>query len=297
MMLLYGHIPLIWGMTLVHMHPLVSMLYFIVMIGVTFFVVHPLLIGISFLSAVAYVLHIKGRSVLRLGLLLILPMLIFTAMMNPLFNHQGITILMYLPNGNPITQEAILFGLIAAGKLVTVVIWFTCVNAVITSDKMVYLMGRVMPVFSLILTMSLRFIPLFITQAKLINNAHKAMGVNLHPFKVLSILVTWALENAIETADSMKARGYGLPNRTAFHIFSFRKNDKKALLFIVICTTIIVISMVNQVHHFRFFPSVQGNLVDVPIIIMGLVYFMLGTLPIILKIKEELYWKRITSIT
>ena len=32
---------------------------------------------------------------------------------------------------------------------------------------------------------------------------------------ILSIMVTWALENAIETADSMKSRGYGLPGRTA----------------------------------------------------------------------------------
>ena len=33
---------------------------------------------------------------------------------------------------------------------------------------------------------------------------------------ILSIMVTWCLENAIETADSMKSRGCGLPGRSAF---------------------------------------------------------------------------------
>ena len=31
-----------------------------------------------------------------------------------------------------------------------------------------------------------------------------------HGLNMLSILVTWALENAIETSDSMRSRGYGL---------------------------------------------------------------------------------------
>ena len=43
---------------------------------------------------------------------------------------------------------------------------------------------------------------------------------------MVSILVTWALENAIETADSMKSRGYGLKGRTAFSIYRFNRRDK-----------------------------------------------------------------------
>ena len=42
-----------------------------------------------------------------------------------------------------------------------------------------------------------------------------------YALNMVSILVTWALENAIETADSMKSRGYGLRGRTAFSIYRF----------------------------------------------------------------------------
>lgn len=43
------------------------------------------------------------------------------------------------------------------------------------------------------------------------------------------ILVTWALENAIETSDSMRSRGYGLKGRTAFSIYHFTRKDKYVL--------------------------------------------------------------------
>lgn len=43
--------------------------------------------------------------------------------------------------------------------------------------------------------------------------------------QMLSILVTWSLENAIETSDSMRSRGYGLRGRTAFSVYRFTKRD------------------------------------------------------------------------
>ena len=62
-----------------------------------------------------------------------------------------------------------------------------------------------------------------------------------HGLNMLSILVTWALENAIQTSDSMRSRGYGLHGRTAFSIYRFTKRDKiigviMAGLFAVIVT-------------------------------------------------------------
>lgn len=42
------------------------------------------------------------------------------------------------------------------------------------------------------------------------------------------MLITWALENAIDTSDSMQSRGYGLHGRTAFSIFRFDARDGMA---------------------------------------------------------------------
>ena len=58
-----------------------------------------------------------------------------------------------------------------------------------------------------------------ISEGNLFDRIHA--GLNM-----LSILITWALENAIETSDSMRSRGYGLKGRTAFSIYHFTRKDK-----------------------------------------------------------------------
>ena len=78
------------------------------------------------------------------------PLLLFSAVLNPLFNHEGATILTYLPDGNPLTLESMLYGVSAAAMMVTVILWFSCYNSVMTSDKFLYLFGRVIPALSLL---------------------------------------------------------------------------------------------------------------------------------------------------
>ena len=116
-----------------------------------------------------------------------------------------------------------------------VIQWFSCYNCVMTTAKFVYLFGRIIPALSLVLSMALRFVPRFTTQLRVIRNGQKAMGRDVtngsilakakHGMNILSILVTWALENAIETSDSMRSRGYGLHGRTAFSIYRYTKRD------------------------------------------------------------------------
>ena len=206
-------------------HPAISMLYFVLVIGLTMFLNHPVCLGISLVCALTYSIYLKGKKAVRFNLVYMLPLLVITALINPAFSHQGVTILTYLPSGNPLTLESILYGIFAAFLLITVIAWFSCFNAVMTSDKFVYLFGRIIPALSLVLSMSLRFVPRFTAQIKVISNAQKCVGRDVsngglikrvkHGIKILSILVTWALENAIDIADSMKDRGYGLPGRTA----------------------------------------------------------------------------------
>jgi energy-coupling factor transport system permease protein len=248
-----------------------------------------------------------GKKTLRLGLIFLLPMLILTAALSPLFNHQGGTILAYLPNGNPVTLESTLYGIAAATMLITVIAWFSCVNRVMESDKIVYLFGRVIPALSLILAMSLRFVPRFRAQIKVISNAQKCIGRDVsngnifqkarQGIKILSIMVTWALENAIDTADSMKARGYGLPGRTAFSIYRFAGRDGKAAVFILACVAIVIAGAVTEVYRFRYFPTIMGEWTGLPTLVVFAAYFALGALPVIVNIREDLIWKRIESKT
>ena len=210
-------------------HPVVNFLYFALVLAFSMIFMHPVCLAVSLLCSVAYSVYINRRKAVRFNLMFMLPILLLTAILNPLFNHAGVTILAYFRSGNPLTLESIIYGVAAAVMLVTVIGWFSCFNAVITSDKFVYLFGRLIPAMSLILAMALRLVPRFKAQARVISNAQRCIGRDIssgsiftrarNGMKIISILVTWALENAIDTADSMKSRGYGMPGRTAFSIF------------------------------------------------------------------------------
>ena len=286
-------------------HPIVNLAYFVAVIGFSMFLMHPMFLGISLFCGAFYALYVRGTKALRFGLLYMLPLVIITAGLNPLFNHQGATILGYLPNGNPVTLESMAFGIASAVMLVSVIIWFACFNLVMTSDKFIYLFGAVIPSLSLVLSMALGMVPRFRKQLHIIANAQKTSRPQAQAkslvakarlgVKIVSILVTWALENSIQTADSMKARGYGLKGRTAFSIFSFTHRDKVALFFIVFCTAFILVGFVTGHYHFRYFPTIRGLWYGSFTVAMFVAYFALALLPIIINVYEDISWRHLQS--
>lgn len=234
-------------------HPLLNFFYFGVVLVFTMFNQHPVFLGVSYAGAVAYsVLLLGWKKTLKQSFLMTLPGLLIVALLNPMFNHYGVTMLYYIESsGNWVTLEALVYGIVLGAVMFVVIQWFSCYNKIMTSDKFIYLFGRIIPALSLILSMALRFVPRFIGQLHIIRNGQKSMGRDTtngnilqracHGLNMLSILVTWALENAIQTSDSMRSRGYGLHGRTAFSIYRFTKRDKiigviMAGLFAVIVT-------------------------------------------------------------
>lgn len=286
-------------------HPAVNFLYFALVLLFTMFFMHPVCMGISLICAIVYSIYLKGKKAIGFNLKYMLPLLLITALINPVFNHEGGTILTYLKNGNPLTLESIAYGIAAATMLITVICWFSCYNAVMTSDKFVYLFGRVIPAMSLILSMTLRFVPRFKEQIKIVSNAQKCIGRDVsngsvlqrarHGIKILSIMITWALENAIDTADSMKSRGYGLPGRTAFSIYRFERRDKNIMLIIALCGGYIIIGVLQGGFYYRYFPTMKGAAFEPYTVSLYLCYLALCVLPVIINVREDIKWKSIQS--
>ena len=286
-------------------HPLVNFLYFTLVIGFSMTLSHPLAQGISFVCAVAYGVQAEGKKVVLFTLKWCLPMFLLTAVINPAFSHQGVTVLLYFPSGNPLTLESLLYGLSAGSMLATVLLWFLNFNRVITSDKFIYLFGRIIPAMSLVLSMTLRFIPKFKAQLGAVVDAQKTIGRDLSEgsawrrtklaITVLSIMITWSLENAIETADSMKSRGYGLKGRTAFSIYRFDDRDQMALLYLGFCGFYLLCGVMVSAFGFRYFPSIRYIGLNVWTLSFQFVYLILCLMPVALNQAEERKWKAIAS--
>ena len=286
-------------------HPLVNFLYFTLVIGFSMVLRHPLSQGISFVCALCYALEADGQKAVSFTLKWCLPMFLLTAFINPAFSHEGVTILLYFPSGNPLTLESLLYGLSAGLMLATVLLWFQSFHRVITSDKFIYLFGRLIPALSLVLSMTLRFIPKFKAQFSAVTDAQRSIGRDISQgslwkrlkiaITILSIMVTWSLENAIETADSMKSRGYGLKGRTAFSIYRMDDRDKGALLFLGFCGLYLLCGNMTNGLGFLYFPRIRYIGISPLTLSFQFVYFSLCIMPVVLNRAEERKWKAIHS--
>ena len=284
-------------------HPLVNFLYFALVLVFAMFFTHPASQLISLLSALAYAVQLNGRRAMGKSLLWLLPMLLTAVVVNPAFNHEGATILAYLPTGNPLTLESILFGLSAAMMLGAVMVWFLCYTAVMTSDKFIYLFGRIIPALSLVLSMTLRFVPKFTNQLRIVTEAQRCLGRDVSEgtvwqrtktaITILSILVTWALENAIETADSMRGRGYGLPGRTAFSIYRLDSRDRTALVWLGFCGFFILSGWMAGGFYWRYYPTIKAAVVTPLTVMMQVCHLALCLTPVMLDRKEDRTWKQL----
>ncbi len=246
-------------------HPLLNFVYFAVIIGITMFSNHPVILLTSFITAWFYSVLLRGKKAMHFNIMVLLPVILITVLLNALNVHNGVTVLFYL-NGNRITAEAIIFGFVQGIMLSSVIIWFTCFSTVVTEDKFIYLFGRIAPVIALTLSMILRFIPLLKNRFHEISTAQRCMGrrkngknftYRIRQFgKEMSILIAWSLEASIESADSMEARGYGLRGRTSFHLFRLTGKECRILTFMLILGIICIIACCMDYTNIYYYPKI-----------------------------------------
>lgn len=285
------------------LHPAVLFLFFVFAAGFSMFLMHPVFLVISFICAFSYCVYLKGKKGIK-SLGLFLPVVIFAAVINAAFNHEGITILVYV-NDNPITLESLLYSLAAALMLLGVLLWFSCLNEVMTSDKLMCIFGKISPSIAILFSMTLRFVPRFSAQLKKINYAQKCIGRSYdtggfftklrNGVKILSILITWALENAVETADSMKSRGWGLKGRTSFSGFRFDKRDALSLTAILILVSVIFTGLLMGEGRIDYYPAIVLSDFSYFGLAVYISYFLLMAFPLIFSLTEDFKWYRLKS--
>ena len=93
----------------------------------------------------------------------------------------------------------------------------------------------------------------------------------------------------------MRARGYGLPGRTAFSIYPMERRDVRALLWLALCGLTLLIGSVMGGLSWRYYPTLQGGRTPALTAILLLTELVLCLLPAILHWKEERAWRRSRS--
>lgn len=284
-------------------HPISLFCYFAAVLLFTMFTQNPVLLALSLFGAILFCAATSEIREFIRDLKFYVPMFLIVAVTNPLFSHNGATPLFFM-NDNPVTLEALLCGVDIAAMITAVMLFCKGFSKVMESDKLLCLFGTVAPKLSIVLSMSLRFIPLFKRKWREIKEAQAAMGyfredgiVNkLSSYtRVFSALVTWALENGADTADSMSARGYDLGARKNFALFRFTKNDAALLVFTLALSAVTLCGFAAGKMDFEFYPRVTAVNANVLAIISYAAFGVLAFIPFIFEVKEALRWKYLRS--
>lgn len=283
-------------------HPIVVFVFFAFALIMPMLFLHPVFIFISFITGTIWSFFMNGKRAISFLCKIIFPLTLIVSVLNPLFNHQGITVLFYLKD-NPITKESIFYGLTAALMFGTVLIWFSCFNSIVTSDKIIYLFGNLLPSISILITMVLRFVPLYKQQIKKISIAMRAQGFDYsdgnllerakHGLSIFSALITWGLESSVVTADSMRSRGHGLVKRSTYSRYRFDKRDILISIVLMIGIGFIGIASGFKAVYFSFYPFIKQNSWNALAIACVIVYSIILLIPIILNLGEIAAWHRL----
>lgn len=270
-------------------HPLIIFVFYIGAFVFGMIFLHPLFWGCSLCAAMLYYLTIRGKSGIRF-ILGMIPLYLGIMLMNPFFNTDGERILFTYMNGRVYTLEALLYGMAFASVMVTVLLWFASYQIVMTSDKFLYLFGKAFPTVSLIFTMIIRLLPDFKRKMKQITEARKGIGLlGEQGVTVLSVLTSWALEEGIVMADSMKSRGYGCTKRSSFSIYHFKKQDIRLLFIFAVLTAVIIFCGLHQGAAVTYTPKLR-IMQNSYSFIGAAAYFLFLILPTVIDIAEDIRW-------
>ncbi|MBY4797737.1 energy-coupling factor transporter transmembrane protein EcfT [Collinsella sp. AGMB00827] len=244
------------------LHPAVLAAYLIFTLAFTMFALEPVLVALSFAGGLAAVCALHGFVDGIASLRWQLPLVLIAAVVNPFFSAAGSTEIVRL-GVRAIYLESLACGATMGAMLCAVVLWFRVLDSLLPFDRVMTLFGNLLPVCTLMVAMVMRMIPRLVRQGASILNAERVVtrSWRKHTDPVRSrlrasgVLVGWALEDSLETADAMRARGWGAKaRRTSYSRYRMSTFDLGLLAVVVISGCVLGMAVLNMAASFSFFP-------------------------------------------
>lgn len=287
-------------------HPAVNLIYFVAVIFGTLSFQHPVFLAISFLCAFAYSLK-RNRGKAFIFNLCLLPCIIAFALYYASFQHFGKTVLWQNFIGNNMTLESFVYGNVLGLQVAGLLIWMSCVYSIFSSDKVVYLYGRVSPRLSLFLAILLRMVPRIKGEAKRINTARRGLGKGIdqgnlwqrirNGIRIFSMLISWTIGSLATMSDSMRSRGSSLRGRTAFSIYRFDNRDRTYVLVLFTCLTLTAMALIQGLTDMTYAPLILWKPIGFTNIVLCIGYAIFCLMPLLLDIWTDIRFQRICTTT
>lgn len=282
-------------------HPAINMIYFSCVIISALWIDHPIYLAISLICAFIYSVKLNRIRGAVLGLCLI-PCAAAFALWYAGHHHFGVTVLRQNFVKNNITLEASIYGFVMGMMAANGILWLSCVHKIFTTDKIVYLFGRVSPRLSLFLSILLRAIPRIGKQAGKLNSARQGIGRGVNQGNVfrrfrnaicvLSMMLTWTIEMFTGISESMRSRGSSLRGRTAFSIYRFDNRDRAYVVALFAAMTALVMGVLLKQNYARYTPAIRVMPPTPTACVFYIAYGALCLMPVALDVFTEWNFRR-----
>lgn len=203
------------------LHPWATVIYFVLQLLLIMVVPYDeKILIVFFMMSLNCICSLGIRSYMK-SLKMYIGIVCIMGIFNMIFNPAGETPFIYI-NGRALTIESLLYGVYMGVMVSALFMWFRIFQDVLDNRKITYLIGSKLPVTGLIISMVFCYYDKFVTKIQKIKEVWSTYGFLEDPGAVkkagiiLSVLLSVMLEDSMETAMSMNARGYGRKKRTGY---------------------------------------------------------------------------------
>ncbi len=186
-------------------------------------------------------------------------------------------------------------------SIILVLLLFISFNHILNGNKFLFIFSKFLPRTAFLTMLAVRFVPLLKKRLDEITDVQRIKGLTIASgtlkqrckdgMTLIQILLTWSLEEAIETADSMKTRGYGIGMRSPYIPYKLTCRDQVWLLLLVCLLIICLVGGALGYGRIDIYPdlgSLQLTWLDGLLLINTIIIL---SFPLLVEGREQLRWR------
>ncbi|WP_071458886.1 energy-coupling factor transporter transmembrane component T [Bacillus massilinigeriensis] len=281
-------------------HPIVTFSYYIGALTLFIMLLHPVFLAAGFLLILAiHYMDDRCRGLQR-WFFFMLTTGLFVLVLNPVFNERGMNLL-FTVGSHRVTLEAVVYGGMSGISIIGIMAVFVSYNVVMSPNKLLFLFAKVLPRFAVLLMLTLRFIPLMRKRLTEIGDVQVSKGLSVREGTLkergknamghIQVLLTYSLEEALQTADSMKARGYGYSGRSSYQHFVIKRSDIAALLYMFVLLAILAYGRLHGYGWLEIYPVMEAFTFPRKEAVLLAAHCLFIGFPLIVETGEYISWR------
>lgn len=277
-------------------HPAVAFAFLACALALTMACLQPFFVAVSLAGSLACSAVCRGGGATLLSLRWAVPLCLIVAAANPFFVASGSTEL-FRVGQRAVYLEAVAYGLCSGGMFAAVFLWFASYAACMDSESSLALFGNVAPVVTLMVSQVLRLVPQFVSRGRAVAAVQDAASSAAPEdaraaargrMRIVSVLMGWGMEDALERSDAMRARGYGCgARRSTYRRYRLGTADVFVLALTLALSVLAAVCAWRACSGYSFYPVMDAA----GPWWLALPYVLLVMLPSVLWLRDWLQWR------